>query len=397
MSNSKKQILIAHQSTIPHYRVAFYEAVERLRPRWWEFTVMYDKEEADNFFYLSSNINNFNFRIKETKSYTLNILGRRLIFQTFPFTSMKYDLLVVGNAMNNIAYPISFIRKLFGKPIAYWGHGRDVFTLKKSLLKKMTDGFKMILSNLADGFFAYTEGVKKYLIQGGITPNKIFPLYNTINIEEKRKEYELILPDREALRIKMGVNSKKVLLMVGRLTKERRMEFFLESYKHLLSIDKSYKLFIIGGGNKKIVEEFQNQCGKEFVEFLGVVPDDEIAKYYIVSDLFVYPGSVGLAPLQALCYNLIPIVIDSDTHSPEFEYLNKNNSIILPKNTDAREYANTIKSFLENKEELIKIQNHAWDSIKHLTIENMAKNFISGINFILDKERISSSSYGNKS
>lgn len=387
MSNSIKQILIAHQSTIPHYRVAFYEAVERLRPRWWEFIVMYDKEEASNFFYMSSDVKNFTFRVKETKSYTLDILGRRLIFQTFPFTSWHYDLLVVGNAMNNVAYPLSFIRKVLGKHIAYWGHGRDVFTAKKSLLKRTTDGLKMGLSNLADGFFAYTEGVKKYLVQGGVDPIKIFPLYNTINIEEKRAEYEELFSSREILRMKMGLDSKKVLLFVGRLTKERRLEFILDAYKYLLSFDNSYKLFLIGGGNKRVVEEFEKKCGKEFVEALGVVPDEDIAKYYLVSDLFVYPGSVGLAPLQALCYNLIPVVIDSDVHSPEFEYLNENNSVILPKDTEAIEYANVIENLLNNREQLTKLRSLVWNSIKHLTIENMAQNFIRGINFILDKER----------
>ena len=34
MTATVKKVLIAHQSTIPHYRVPFYEAVERLRPKW---------------------------------------------------------------------------------------------------------------------------------------------------------------------------------------------------------------------------------------------------------------------------------------------------------------------------------------------------------------------------
>ncbi len=36
---SVKRVLIAHQSTIPHYRVRFYQEVERLRPKWLAFPV----------------------------------------------------------------------------------------------------------------------------------------------------------------------------------------------------------------------------------------------------------------------------------------------------------------------------------------------------------------------
>ena len=93
---SIKKVLIAHQSTIPHYRVPFYEAVERLRPKWWEFSVIYDTAEARGKSFLEFDHRSVNFEIKPNRTYTLKLAGKQLSFQPFPFEGAKYDLLVDG-------------------------------------------------------------------------------------------------------------------------------------------------------------------------------------------------------------------------------------------------------------------------------------------------------------
>ena len=70
-----------------------------------------------------------------------------------------YDLIVVGSALNNIAYPLSSLWRLGGKAIAYWGHGRD------SSIEHLAG-----LKGLADGFFAYTRSVRDFLVRHGIAP-----------------------------------------------------------------------------------------------------------------------------------------------------------------------------------------------------------------------------------
>ena len=41
-----KQVLIAHQSTIPHYRVPFYNSLNTLKPDEWRFEVVFDPDEV---------------------------------------------------------------------------------------------------------------------------------------------------------------------------------------------------------------------------------------------------------------------------------------------------------------------------------------------------------------
>ncbi|GAB4293358.1 MAG: hypothetical protein Kow0098_14170 [Ignavibacteriaceae bacterium] len=354
----------------------------KLKPDWWDFTVIFDPIEALNHFHLSPESNKFSFRVKETKSFTLNILDRKLIYQNFPFTSLSYDLLIVGNAMNNIAYPLSFFRILLGKKIAYWGHGRDFFTVDKSLLKKSTEKIKTIFSRRASGFFAYTPGVKSYLVSHGVPESKIHTLYNTIDIMHQREKFDQLRNKREQIRVDLKLKNRKVLLYVGRFNKEKRIDYLLKSFEILYRQDKSYKLLLIGGGDTKHILEFIDRLTTDAVDYLGVVDEEKIATYYTASDLFVYPGAVGLGPIQAMCYDLIPVVINSDIHSPEYEYLSENNALILPIKSDENKYADAIADLMQDKVKFIRLRQQIWSSINHLTISRMAENFINGINFI---------------
>ncbi|MBK7379696.1 MAG: glycosyltransferase family 4 protein [Ignavibacteriales bacterium] len=381
----KFRILIAHQSTIPHYRLPFYQTVQRLKPDWWEFEVIYDKKESLRHFYMNLEESNFNFKVKPSSGINLDILGRKLSLQAFPFFSLGYDLVIVGQALNNIAYPFTFIRKLVGRPIAYWGQGRDLYTVKKSILKQLTESFKLFLTKRVDGFFAYTQGVKEYLVTQGVQTDKIFALQNTIDIEAQRNIYWKLKEKRDELRKKHNVLDKKVILYVGRFNREKRVDIIVDAFIQLNNLDSGYVLLVVGGGNPKLLKMATDNCKPGSVKHFGVVPDSEIGQYFLMADVFVAPGSVGLNVIQAMCFNLIPIVIASRYQSPEFEYLNDSNSIILPENSSANEYATSIKNLFLDQELKLRLEANIWDSIKHLTIEQMAKNFISGVDQLLSR------------
>ena len=113
---------------------------------------------------------------------------------------------------------------------------------------------------------------------------------------------------------------------------------------------------------------------------------DQLGPLYTASDLYVNPGSVGLGPLQALCYDLPVLTINSKiNHGPEIEYLQSKNSIIMEEYTNPNEYAYKILNLFKEKEQLNYLTSNTWPSIQHLTIEQMAKKFINGVNTILEQ------------
>jgi len=380
---SVKKVLIAHQSTIPHYRVPFYEAVERFRPKWWEFSVIYDTVEARGKSFLEFDHRSVEFQIKTSRTYTLELFGKSLCFQTFPFAASKYDLLVVGSQVNNISYPLSYFLRLRGKSIAYWGHGKDSSVETPKGLKAVAEQTKIWLTRRADGFFAYTNGVRDYMVSNGVERSKIFVLNNTIDIASQRSLFDKLIPQRESLRLQAGLNGKKVLLFVGRLTRQKQLDVLIDAFYSLRLMDESYHLIIVGGGDTSLLHSVKDRFGERSFRYVGA--HEDISQFCVISDLYVLPGAIGLGPLHALCFDLTPAVIHSRVHKPEYEYLNGENALILPEGSTAEEYACSIKALLEDRVRWAELRAHAWPSIKHLTIENMAQNFIDGVNSILQR------------
>ncbi len=379
----KKRVLIAHQSTIPHYRVPFFEAIERLRPAWWEFCVVYDPVEGRRMFKVEADEENFHFPIQTQRTYALALGGKRLLLQSFPLRARSYDLIVVGGTLYNLAYPLSILWSFLGKAVAYWGQGRDLTVAHKSRTKRVLEHLKLRLYHRADGFFAYTEGVRDYLVTQGIDERKIFALSNTIDINRQRRAFEMHKPHRDTYRQQAGLDHKKVLLFVGRLNERKKLSYLIETFAELSRRDGSYHFVMIGGGDVSIIDRLKAACGASAVSYHGVVDDQDIGYHYTSSDLFIFPGDVGLGPLQALCFNLVPVIVDSPTHSVEVDYLNASNALILPRGTTPAEYADAIDQLFDDPVTLQHLQAQAWPSIRHLTIEQMAQNFIYGVNTIL--------------
>ena len=371
------KILIAHQSTIPHYRINFYEELKKVKASNWDFSVVYDSKVSKIKNYIIINPNNYSLSIINTKTKICRLFNKYIYFQDFIFSSRNYDILIVENALNNISYPLSFL--LRGKKIILWGTGEDFSVVNPSLLKKVMERFKLFLCKKSDGFLAYTEGVKKILMNNNIEEKNITVLNNTIDIMSHRKRF---LSTKNKIQNKH--NSHNSLLFVGRLNKRKKIEFLLDSFLLMKEMNPSFKLLVVGKGDTTYVNFLKNKYKDNNIKFLGEITDQELmCKLYIKSSLLVFPGDVGLGPLDALCYNLIPVIIESRTHNPEREYLNNNNSFIFPSSITKERYASEIIRICSNKIMIEEKQKSSWESIKHLTLENMAKNFARGIEKII--------------
>jgi glycosyltransferase involved in cell wall biosynthesis len=380
---SVKRVLIAHQSTIPHYRVRFYQEVERLRPNWWDFTVIYDAHETRKQFFLELDHNTFGFNIKCVRTHALKLGSRRMVFQTFPFTAWPYDLIVVGNSMHNLSYPLTSLWRLFGKSVAFWGQGRDTSVQHAVGLKGIAEKAKIWLTCRSDGFFAYTQSVHDFMQHQGLNEHKIFTLYNTIDIETLRSIFVAHIRSRDAYKKIAGLEGKKILLFVGRLNKSKRLDFLIETFTILRRQDSQYHLILIGGGDTSYISRLEEKCGKDAISYKGSVSEADINYFYIISDVYIFPGAVGLGPIQALCFDLTPVVIDSSVHNPEYDYLNETNAIICNRTVNPAQYAEAIDTHLQDFDQWHRMRSQAWPSMRHLTIEKMATNFVHGINALL--------------
>ena len=378
-----KRVLVAHQSTIPHYRVDFYRQVERLRPRWWEFRVVYSAAEARRQRFRAIDPAAQPFPILRTGGLSLRFGGRRLVLQGFPLRAGAYDLLVVGDELRNLSYPLSHLWALAGKPVARWGHGRDTDALAAGLPKRLAEAAKHGLQRRASGFFAYTPRVRDDLAARGVPVERIFVLHNTIDIESERARYLARAANRERLRRRIGAGGDRILVFVGRHTPARRAQFLAEAFTRLRREHSDLRLLAVGDGHRSWIEALRRSACADGIHDCGSLYDDALADVLVASDLYVAPGLVGLGPVQALCYDLVPVVVDLPRQKPEYEYLSAANAVICAADATPEDYARAIDDQLTRPQALDQRRLAAWPSIRHLTIDRMAESFVDGVSRLL--------------
>jgi glycosyltransferase involved in cell wall biosynthesis len=230
------------------------------------------------------------------------------------------------------------------------------------------------------GYLAYTPGVRDFLTSQRVPGKKIHVLFNTIDTVSHRRAYEKVKGERARCRKRLGLEGRKVLLYVGRADGRKRLGDLTRALTELRREDPSFLLLAVGTGPTGPFHDFSDQIGSGGILLApGTGDPDVLAPLCASSDLFVFPGDVGLGCLQAMCYDVPSIVIDAPTHNPEYEYLTRKNAVILPRGSDWMRFAAEIRELFLQPHRLYLLRAATWPSVSHLTVDAMAHNFLEGI------------------
>ncbi len=201
------------------------------------------------------------------------------------------------------------------------------------LLSKYSYG--KLVNNHAIGAFCHGELAKKDFKFIGIKENKISDLFYTSVIKSTNQSKNDILVD------------KIRFLYIGELSKRKGIEDLLNACSNLKS--NNWKLTIVG--KDKSNGYYSSLCSKlkldKKIKFEGVIPHNEIAKYYISSDVFVFPSRFdgwGAVLNEAVSYSL-PI-ISTDETSASFSLV-KNNGFIV-KASNSKDILDAMQQYLDN-------------------------------------------------
>jgi glycosyltransferase involved in cell wall biosynthesis len=102
-----------------------------------------------------------------------------------------------------------------------------------------------------------------------------------------------------------------VVLFVGRLQARKRIDHLLEACAALPETIQP-RLVIVGDGPERAQLESMAKSVYPRAEFTGAVHGEALAPYFISADLFVLPGTGGLAIQEAMSYGLPVIVAQGD-------------------------------------------------------------------------------------
>ncbi|MGD0959415.1 MAG: glycosyltransferase family 4 protein [Methylomonas sp.] len=261
------------------------------------------------------------------------------------------------------------------KPFAYWGHGANRLINPNSIREK----FKRRLAIKCDWWFAYTKSVADYLISLGFDQRQITVLNNSIDtldfklaldnltgeeISAFRQEYKI--PDRA-----------KIALFCGSLHKDKCMRFLLDSAVYIHQQLPDFVLLVGGGGeDRPLVESYAEQYN--FIIYLHRLDGMKKSLAFKSAQIFLNPGMVGLAILDAFTAGLPLMTTNQKMHSPEIDYLNSGYNGIMS-SFNMEDFAQAVISVLNSESTLNYFQHNARNSSHQYSIENMVENFFIGL------------------
>lgn len=156
--------------------------------------------------------------------------------------------------------------------------------------------------------FKQKYGVEKniYIIPTGIEVERFFKEnVDTITIDNLKKD--------------LGIKkSDFVVTFVGRIAKEKNVDFLIDAHKDLLKKNKNIKLIIIGDGPE--LSSFKNKVNKlklnDNILFTGRVSWEHIPVYYQLSSVFATASTTetqGLTVIEAMAGGVPPICIEDES------------------------------------------------------------------------------------
>jgi glycosyltransferase involved in cell wall biosynthesis len=378
-----KQVLVAHQSTIPHYRAAFYSLIESMRPADWEFKVVFDPDPARTTAFHGKAASP-EFPVLPVKTRIFHAGGRDLLWQNFLSAARRCDLLITDSHLANVSYPIASLVLRQGASHVIWGHSADLNHEVQGLAKKAAEKVKRKLLLNADGFFAYTPGEALRIAEAGFRSDRIFTMNNTIDICNHRRRWETLQPDRQQIQQDRGLEARRVILFVGRVLPQKGIGLLCDIFRELHHIDPTFHLVAIGSGpDAGTLKTLQHELGSEAVTLPGAIHDPaEIAPWFAAADVFLMPSDVGLAPLQGFCFDLPTVTFRGRKGGPEIEYLSASNTLFIENGRSAAAAAITINAQWGHLSDPI-FRSAIFPSISHLTLEQMAQNIINAVTAML--------------
>jgi glycosyltransferase involved in cell wall biosynthesis len=367
--------------TFPAYKREFFENLNsQLSENGIELTVIY----GSSFFKKKvRTISDPSYVAIPLEAVEFNLFGFRIAWWKKLFWNIrkiKPDIIVINFNPGNLAlWIVQFYCYLFKIKVGLWGCGyiRNELSGIKSDIRGVFSNF--FLRN-ADIIITYGSSYKKTLIDAGINESKIFVAQNTINLERVF-----------ALNFDKGASISAEtynILFVGALILEKNLDLAIKAIARLVREGFNIRFNIIGQGS--IIDELKSMVVEEkmedFIFILGPKYDEDLSSYFISSDIFILPGTGGLAINEAMAYGIPLISTIGDGTVPDL-LIENFNGYFLNDSPDLENIYLTCKKALSNsKQHLMEMGARSRQIVsKKASLQEMVYGFKSAIYYIMSK------------
>lgn len=169
----------------------------------------------------------------------------------------------------------------------------------------------------------YGQRAADAIIAQGCSDKRVFVEYNSMDTDYLlpiRAELENSLDDWQQSFLELNeIHRPGFVLFASRILPEKRLDLLIEAWKMIGAQFPDAQLVIVGTGTARLdAVEQARPLGDRVVFVPGVYDTKELAKYYLMSSVVVFPGYATLSTHFAMCFGK-PIVCSQ--YGNEVEYV----------------------------------------------------------------------------
>ncbi len=379
--NCNRKLKIALVTNMcPHYRIGAFESLHRK----YDIDFYFFSDGKEKHFLQEGGVHGGNFKYRYLAGFIL--FGQRITpALIFHLIKKKYDI-VIKCTNGRFALPVTFIvSKLLRKRFILWHsfwHDRDTWSHKYVILPCYK-----IIWRYSDAILTYGSHGTKYLVQYGVNPGKIFEAWQSVNNSLYSKPPDQI--QINSLKQKLKIEGKKVVLFVGRLDKEKGIEYLIEAFAQL-RVQNSILLLVGNGSN---IDDLKAECRKFGVEdktrFEGFVKYTELYLRYAVADVFVLPSVTtrffkepwGLVVNEAMNQG-VPVIATNAVGAAVGGLIDNGITGFVINERDSDDMASVLNYILDKTELRKKMSKNCKETISVWDYHKMIGGFVSAIEYV---------------
>jgi glycosyltransferase involved in cell wall biosynthesis len=246
-----------------------------------------------------------------------------------------------------------------------WMHARGRKVIGWGLGAPKPNGFWKRFVGQFDVMLTYSQrGADEYDALG-FPREKIFVAHNAVSPAPN-----IPMPSRPST-----FDRRPCLLFVGRLQARKRIDSLLRACAEL---ETNPRLLIVGDGPERAALELLAKEIYPSAEFVGAKHGAELKPYFEQADLFVLPGTGGLAVQEAMSYGL-PVIVAKGDGTQDDLVRESNGWQIEPENYDA--LVSTMKNALSDIARLRRMGAESFRIVSdEINIQKMAEAFVRALN-----------------
>ncbi len=229
--------------------------------------------------------------------------------------------------------------------------------------------FSSWFCNSTDAVIAPTGKIKDELLSYGVK-SPIYVLPTGIDVENFRRPLKFSIRERHSIS-----ENDRIVLFVGRIAREKNLDFILKAFAHLQSKLKNVTLIMVGDGPE--MKEFLHLAShlkvSDRVVMTGYMPRSEIVEYYRQSDVFAFASvteTQGLVVLEALAAGLPVVAVAKEGVA---DVLKNGVGCLLIDDVQLETFVDRLLKILENPELSMKMSKDGMNYVlEHWSMNTMA-------------------------